>query len=48
MDKYLPTGNDFVSLPIINERTGGIEGHNIPIYGCKRAYIDIRGSESTL
>ena len=46
MDKYLPTGNDFVSLPRINERTGGIEDITF-LYMAAKGLIDIRGSEST-
>ena len=46
MDKYLPTGNDFVSLPRINERTGGIEDITF-LYMATKGLIDIRGSEST-
>ena len=45
MDKYLPTGNDFVSLPRINERTGGIEDITF-LYMAAKGLIDIRGSES--
>lgn len=46
MDKYLPTGNDFVSLPRINERTGGIEDITF-LYMAAKGLIDIRGSKST-
>lgn len=46
MDKYLPTGNDFVSLPRINERTGGLEDITF-LYMAAKGLIDIRGSEST-
>ena len=46
MDKYLPTGNDSVSLPRINERTGGIEDITF-LYMAAKGLIDIRGSEST-
>ena len=46
MDRYLPTGNDFVSLPRINERTGGIEDITF-LYMAAKGLIDIRGSEST-
>lgn len=45
MEKYLPTGNDFVSLPCINESTGGIEDITF-LYMAAKGLIDIRGSES--
>lgn len=43
MSKYLPVGNDYVSLPCINELTGGVEDLTF-LYMKARGLIDVRGN----
>lgn len=43
MEKYLPVGNDFVSLPKLNERTGGIEDLTF-LYMAAKGLIELCGS----
>lgn len=43
MNKYLPVGNDFVSLPCINELTGGVEDLSF-LYMKAKGLIDVRGN----
>lgn len=46
MDRYLPTGNEMVSLPKINERTAGIEDFTFLSMQYK-GMIEVRGGDDT-
>lgn len=46
MEHYLPTGNEWISLPKINEETAGIEDFTY-LSMQHKGMIDIRGSKST-
>ena len=45
MKKYLPTGNEQLSLPKLNEENIGVEDVTFLHMGCK-GLIEIRGGES--
>ncbi len=47
MERYFPTGNEYVSLPKINERSGGIEDMSF-IYMALKGMIDVRGGARPL
>ncbi len=44
MDKYLPTGNETISIPTLSEQTAGIEDITF-LHMASRGLIEIRGSE---
>ena len=46
MNRYLPTGNEMVSLPKINESTGGIEDFTY-LSMAHKGLIEVRGGENT-
>ena len=46
MNKYLPTGNEMISIPKLNEQTAGIEDITF-LHMASRGLIEIRGSEAT-
>ena len=46
MDRYLPTGNEMVSLPKINELTAGIEDFTF-LSMQHKGMIEVRGSSNT-
>lgn len=46
MDRYLPTGNEMISLPKINENTAGIEDFTY-LSMAHKGLIEIRGGENT-
>ena len=43
MDSYFATGNEYVSLPKINELSGGIEDMSF-LYMSLKGMIDVRGA----
>ena len=45
MDRYLPTGNEMISLPKINENTAGIEDFTY-LSMQHKGLIEVRGNES--
>ncbi len=47
MEQYLATGNEYVSLPAINERSGAIEDMSF-LYMSLKGMIDVRGGERPL
>lgn len=46
MERYIPTGNEMISLPKINERTAGIEDFTY-LSMQHKGLIEVRGSEQT-
>ena len=46
MDRYLPTGNEMISLPKINENTAGIEDFTY-LSMQHKGLIEVRGSKNT-
>lgn len=46
MDRYLPTGNEMISLPKINENTAGIEDFTY-LSMAHKGLIEVRGGEKT-
>ena len=46
MDRYLPTGNEMISLPKINENTAGIEDFTY-LSMAHKGLIEVRGGENT-
>ena len=44
MDKYIPTGNEFVSLPTINENTAAIESISF-LYMAQKGMVELRGTD---
>ena len=46
MNRYLPTGNEMISLPKINENTAGIEDFTYLSMAYK-GLIEVRGGENT-
>lgn len=46
MNRYLPTGNEMISLPKINENTAGIEDFTY-LSMAHKGLIEVRGGENT-
>ena len=45
MELYLPTGNETISLPRVNQANGAVEDVTFLYMGCK-GLIDLRGEKS--
>lgn len=46
MDKYIPTGNEFISLPTINENTAAIESISF-LYMAQKGMLELRGTDTS-